>query len=148
MTDDYGGQFGKIRKVFDERAKELGLPQEKTYAEIEAEEKENLLNGLRGELAGYQQSAQQKAIERAIQSYRSKLAEGGLSDEEREDLQAKIIDPSKITEQPTEADYGDKMPRVNELLSLIANPDKAQEKAEQESFISRMKGYSERHALK
>ena len=53
-----------------------------------------------------------------------------------------------ITATLTDADYGTNLPRVKELLDFIANPDKAQKKIDQESFIAMMKGFSERNAKK
>lgn len=148
MVDDYGGQFGYLRKVFDERRKELGIPKDKNNAEIEAENREKLLNGLRGELAGYQTTAQETAKTRELGNLRTLYASGSLDEEQKAEVINKILNPSLITATLTDADYGTNLPRVKELLDMIANPEKAQEKIDQEIFIARMKGFSERNAKK
>ena len=61
-----------------------------------------------------------------------------------EKIQEKILNSSSIA--VTDADYGTNLPRVKELLDFIANPEKAQKKIDQESFIAMMKGFSERNA--
>lgn len=146
MADNYGGQFGNLHKFFEERRKELGIPKDKTYAEIEAENREKLLNGLRNELVGYHTNAQETAKTRELGNLRTLYASGSLDEEQKAEVREKILNPSLITATATDADYGTNLPRVKELLDMIANPEKAQQKIDQESFIARMKGFSERNA--
>lgn len=148
MTDDYGGKFGNIRKVCDEIDRANGIQPDKTFAEIEAEKKEQLLNGLRAELLGYQQTAQQAAVNRTLEELKQKVSKNELEGENLAEAERMINNPSLITATAIDADFGDKMPRVKELLSLIANPEKAQEQADREDFISKMKGFSERATKK
>lgn len=145
MADDYSGQFGNIRKVFEERREELGIPRDKTYAKIEAENEEKLLNGLRSELAGYQATALETAKTRELGNLRTLYASGSLDEEQKAKVQEKILNPSLITVTATEADYGTNLPRVKELLDFIANPEKAKQQQNQADFIARMQGFSERN---
>lgn len=145
MANDYSGQFGNIRKVFEERRKELGIPRDKTYAEIEAENEEKLLNGLRSELEGYQTKALETAKTRELGKLRTLYASGSLDEEQKAAVQEKILNPSLITVTATETDYGTDLPRVKELLDMIANPEKAKQQQEQADFIAKMQGFSERN---
>ena len=140
MSEDYGGRFGSLRAVFEEQNEKNGIPQEKTYAEKEAEKKEKLLDGLRDELATYQQAALQKAQERTLASLKDKVSRGELEGESLTEAYRMISNPSLITATATDEDYGDKLTRVRVLLSLIANPEKAEEKVNQDEFIKRMEG--------
>lgn len=148
MANDYGGRFGSLRQTFEEQAKKLGWEQEKTPAERQAEQREKLLDGLRGELATYQKEALQKAQERTLASLKDKVSKGELDGESLTEAKRMITNPSLITATATDEDYGDKLPRVRALLSLIANPEKAEEEVDQEEFIKRMEGYAERNAKK
>lgn len=148
MANDYGGQFGSLRQTFEEQAKKLGWEQEKTPAERQAEQREKLLDGLRGELATYQKEALQKAQERTLASLKDKVSRGELEGESLTEAYRMISNPSLITATATDEDYGDKLTRVRALLSLIANPEKAEEEVEQEEFIKRMEGYAKRNTKK
>lgn len=148
MAKDYGGRFGSLRAVFEEQNEKNGIPQEKTYAEKEAEKKEKLLDGLRDELATYQQAALQKAQERTLASLKDKVSRGELEGESLTEAYRMISNPSLITATATDEDYGDKLTRVRVLLSLIANPEKAEKKVNQEEFIKRMEGYAKRNTKK
>lgn len=148
MSEDYGGRFGSLRAVFEEQNEKNGIPQEKTYAEKEAEKKEKLLDGLRDELATYQQAALQKAQERTLASLKDKVSRGELEGESLTEAYRMISNPSLITATATDEDYGDKLTRVRVLLSLIANPEKAEEKVNQDEFIKRMEGYAKRNTKK
>lgn len=148
MANDYGGRFGSLRQTFEEQAKKLGWEQEKTPAERQAEQREKLLDGLRGELATYQQAALQKAQERTLASLKDKVSRGELEGESLTEAYHMISNPSLITATATDEDYGDKLPRVRALLSLIANPEKAEEEVNQEEFIKRMEGYAKRNTKK
>lgn len=148
MANDYGGRFGSLRQTFEEQAKKLGWEQEKTPAERQAEQREKLLDGLRGELATYQKEALQKAQERTLASLKDKVSKGELDGESLTEAKRMITNPSLITATATDEDYGDKLPRVRALLSLIANPEKAEEEVDQEEFIKRMEGYAKRKTQK
>lgn len=148
MANDYGGRFGSLRAFFEEQNEKNGIPQEKTYAEKEAEKKEKLLDGLRDELATYQQAALQKAQERTLASLKDKVSRGELEGESLTEAYRMISNPSLITATATDEDYGDKLTRVRVLLSLIANPEKAEKKVNQEEFIKRMEGYAKRNTKK
>lgn len=113
----------------------------------EREQKRNeFLNGLRSELEGYQQKALETAKTRELGNLRNQLNSGSLDEEQKAEVQEKILNPSLITATATDADYGTNLPRVKELLDFIANPEKAQKKIDQESFIARIKGFAERNA--
>lgn len=71
---------------------------------------------------------------------------GSLDEEQKAEVQEKILNPSLITVTATEADYGTNYPRVKELLDMIANPEKAKQQQEQADFIAMMQGFSERNA--
>lgn len=148
MANDYGGRFGSLRATFEEQAKKLGWEQEKTPAERQAAQREKLLDGLRGELATYQQEALQKAQERTLASLKDKVSKGELDGENLTEAKRMIDNPSLITATATDEDYGDRLTRVRVLLSLIANPEKAEEEVNQEEFIKRMEGYAKRNASK
>lgn len=115
----------------------------KRAQELEQQRNE-FLNGFRSELEGYQQKALETAKTRELGNLRTLFASGLLDEEQKEKIQEKIINSSLIT--VTDADYGTNLPRVKELLDMIANPEKAQKKIDQESFIAMMKGFSERNA--
>lgn len=148
MANDYGERFGSLRQTFEEQAKKLGWEQEKTPAERQAEQREKLLDGLRGELATYQKEALQKAQERTLASLKDKVSKGELDGESLTEAKRMITNPSLITATATDEDYGDKLPRVRALLSLIANPEKAEEEVDQEEFIKRMEDYAKRNTKK
>lgn len=148
MAEEYGGQFGNVRKVFDEQNKKNGIEPDKTFEEQQTEKRDKILDGFRSELADYQEKAQQKALERTIASLKDKVSNGELEGEELEEAERMINDPSLITATAVDEDFGDKLPRVKELLSLIANPDRATEQADKEDFLAAMKGFGERAAQK
>lgn len=133
-------------KTFSEMMHEkLAVEREKRAQEREQQRNE-FLNGFRSELEGYQQKALETAKTRELGNLRTLYASGSLDEEQKAEIQEKILNPSLITATATEADYGTNLPRVKELLDFIANPEKAQQKIDQESFIARMKGFSERNA--
>lgn len=148
MTEEYGGQFGNVRKVFDEQNKKNGIEPNKTFEEIQATKRDKILDGFRSELADYQQKAQQKALERTIASLKDRVANGEIEGDELAAAERMINDPSSITATAVDEDFGDKLPRVKELLSLIANPDRATEQADKEDFLEALKGFGERAAQK
>lgn len=148
MAEEYGGQFGNVRKVFDEQNKKNGIEPDKTFEEIQATKRDKMLDGFRSELADYQQTAQQKAQERTIASLKDRVANGELEGDELAAAERMINDPSLITATAVDEDFGDKLPRVKELLSLIANPDRATEQADKEDFLEALKGFAERAAQK
>lgn len=133
-------------KTFSEMMHEkLAVEREKRAQEREQQRNE-FLNGFRTELEGYQQKALETAKTRELGNLRTLYASGSLDEEQKAEIQEKILNPSLITATATEADYGTNLPRVKELLDFIANPEKAQQKIDQESFIARMQGFSERNA--
>lgn len=133
-------------KTFSEMMHEkLAVEREKRAQEREQQRNE-FLNGFRSELEGYQQKALETAKTRELGNLRTLYASGSLDEEQKAEIQEKILNPSLITATATEADYGTNLPRVKELLDFIANPEKAQQKIDQESFIARMQGFSERNA--
>ena len=148
MAEDYGGQFGNIRKVFDEQNKKNGVEPDKTPEEIQTAKRDKILDGLRNELAGYQQTAQQKALDRTVATLKDKVSNGELTGENLAEAERMINDPSLITATAVDEDFGDKLPRVKELLSLIANPDRATEEADKEDFLAAMRGFGERATQK
>lgn len=148
MAEDYGGQFGNIRKVFDEQNKKNGVEPDKTPEEIQAAKRDKILNGLREELASYQQTAQQNALDRTVATLKDKVSNGELTGENLTEAERMISDPSLITATTLDEDFGDKLPRVKELLSLIANPDRATEEADKEDFLADMRGFGERTTQK
>ena len=133
-------------KTFSEMMHEkLAVEREKRAQEREQQRNE-FLNGFRSELEGYQQKALETAKTRELGNLRTLYASGSLDEEQKAEIQEKILNPSLITATATEADYGTNLPRVKELLDFIANPGKAQQKIDKESFIARMQGFSERNA--
>lgn len=133
-------------KTFSEMMHEkLAVEREKRAQEREQQRNE-FLNGFRSELEGYQQKALETAKTRELGNLRTLYASGSLDEEQKAEIQEKILNPSLITATATEADYGTNLPREKELLDFIANPEKAQQKIDQESFIARMQGFSERNA--
>lgn len=113
-------------------------------AQEREQQRNEFLNGFRSELEGYQQKALETAKTRELGNLRTLFTSGLLDEEQKEKIQEKILNSSSIA--VTDADYGTNLPRVKELLDFIANPEKAQKKIDQESFIAMMKGFSERNA--
>lgn len=148
MEQNYGGRFGYLHKIFDEQNKKNGIAPDKTFQELQTEKRDKILNNLRNELAGYQTTAQQKAVERTIASLKDKVSKGELTANELAEAERMISDPTLIKVSPLDEDFGDNFSRVNELLSLIANPDRATAEADKADFIAAMKGYGERNAKK
>lgn len=135
-------------KTFSEMMHEqIAIDMEKRAQEREQKRNE-FLNGFRSELADYQQKAMETAKAREFEKLRILYFSGSLNEEQKAEVTNKILNPSLITATLTDADYGTNLPRVKELLDFIANPDKAQKKIDQESFIAMMKGFSERNAKK
>lgn len=135
-------------KTFSEMMHEqIAIDMEKRAQEREQKRNE-FLNGFRSELADYQQKAMETAKARELEKLRILYFSGSLNEEQKAEVTNKILNPSLITATLTDADYGTNLPRVKELLDFIANPDKAQKKIDQESFIAMMKGFSERNAKK
>lgn len=122
---------------------------EQTKRAQEREQKRNeFLNGLRSELGGYQTKALETAKTRELGNLRNQLNSGSLDEEQKAEVQEKILNPSLITVTATETDYGTDYPRVKELLDMIANPEKAKQQQEQADFIAKMQEFSERNAKK
>lgn len=135
-------------KTFSEMMHEqIAINMEKRAQEREQKRNE-FLNGFRSELADYQQKTMETAKARELEKLRILYFSGSLNEEQKAEVTNKILNPSLITATLTDADYGTNLPRVKELLDFIANPDKAQKKIDQESFIAMMKGFSERNAKK
>lgn len=135
-------------KTFSEMMHEqIAINMEKRAQEREQKRNE-FLNGFRSELADYQQKAMETAKARELEKLRTLYFSGSLNEEQKAEVTNKILNPSLITATLTDADYGTNLPRVKELLDFIANPDKAQKKIDQESFIAMMKGFCERNAKK
>lgn len=133
-------------KTFSEMKHEEIAAEMAKLAQEREQQRNEFLNGFRSELEGYQQKALETAKTRELGNLRTLYASGSLDEEQKAEVQEKILNPSLITATATDADYGTNLPRVKELLDMIANPDKAQKKIDQESFIERMKGFSERNA--
>lgn len=133
-------------KSFSEMMHERIAEEMAKRAQEREQQRNEFLNGFRSELEGYQQKALETAKTRELGNLRTLYASGSLDEEQKAEIQEKILNPSLITATATEADYGTNLPRVKELLDFIANPEKAQQKIDQESFIARMQGFSERNA--
>lgn len=133
-------------KTFSEMMHEQMAAEQAKRAQEREQQRNEFLNGLRSELEGYQTKALETAKTRELGNLRNQLNSGSLDEEQKAEVQEKILNPSLITVTATEADYGTNYPRVKELLDFIANPEKAQQKIDQESFIARIQGFSERNA--
>lgn len=133
-------------KTFSEMMHEKLAAEREKRAQEREQQRNEFLNGFRSELEGYQHKALETAKTRELGNLRTLYASGSLDEEQKAEIQEKILNPSLITATATDADYGTNLPRVKELLDFIANPEKAQKKIDQESFIARMKGFSERNA--
>ncbi len=132
-------------KTFSELIQEQ-MAAEQAKRALEREQQRNeLLNGFRSELEGYQTKALETAKTRELGNLRNQLNSGSLNEEQKAEIQEKILNPSLITVKATEADYGTNLPRVKELLDFIANPEKAKQQQEQADFIAKMQGFSERN---
>ena len=132
-------------KTFSELIQEQ-MAAEQAKRALEREQQRNeLLNGFRSELDGYQQKALETAKTRELGNLRAQYNSGSLDEEQKAEIQKKILNPSLITVTATEADYGTNLPRVKELLDMIANPEKAKQQQEQADFIAKMQGFSERN---
>lgn len=132
-------------KTFSELIQEQ-MAAERAKRALEREQQRNeLLNGFRSELEGYQTKALETAKTRELGNLRNQLNSGSLNEEQKAEIQEKILNPSLITVKATEADYGTNLPRVKELLDMIANPEKAKQQQEQADFIAKMQGFSERN---
>lgn len=132
-------------KTFSELIQEQ-MAAEQAKRALEREQQRNeLLNGFRSELDGYQQKALETAKTRELGNLRAQYNSGSLDEEQKAEIQKKILNPSLITVTATEADYGTNLPRVKELLDFIANPEKAKQQQEQADFIAKMQGFSERN---
>lgn len=131
-------------KTFSEMMHEKIAENIAKRAQEREQQRNEFLNGFRSELEGYQQKALETAKTRELGNLRILFTSGLLDEEQKEKIQEKILNSSSIA--VTDADYGTNLPRVKELLDFIANPEKAQKKIDQESFIAMMKGFSERNA--
>lgn len=131
-------------KTFSEMMHEKIAENIAKRAQEREQQRNEFLNGFRSELEGYQQKALETAKTRELGNLRTLFTSGLLDEEQKEKIQEKILNSSSIA--VTDADYGTNLPRVKELLDFIANPEKAQKKIDQESFIAIMKGFSERNA--
>lgn len=132
-------------KTFSEMMHEQMAAEQAKRAQKREQQRNEFLNGLRSELEGYQTKALETAKTRELGNLRNQLNSGSLDEEQKAEVQEKILNPSLITVTATEADYGTNYPRVKELLDMIANPEKTKQQQEQADFIAKMKGYSERH---
>lgn len=132
-------------KTFSEMMHEQMAAEQAKRAQEREQQRNEFLNGLRSELEVYQTKALETAKTRELGNLRNQLNSGSLDEEQKAEVQEKILNPSLITVTATEADYGTNYPRVKELLDMIANPEKAKHQQEQADFIAKMKGYSERH---
>lgn len=132
-------------KTFSEMMHEQMAAEQAKRAQEREQQRNEFLNGLRSELEGYQTKALETAKTRELGNLRNQLNSGSLDEEQKAEVQEKILNPSLITVTATEDDYGTNYPRVKELLDMIANPEKAKQQQEQADFIAKMKGYSERH---
>lgn len=131
-------------KTFSEMMHEKIAEDIAKRAQEREQQRNEFLNGFRSELEGYQQKTLETAKTRELGNLRTLFTSGLLDEEQKEKIQEKILNSSSIA--VTDADYGTNLPRVKELLDFIANPEKAQKKIDQESFIAMMKGFSERNA--
>lgn len=131
-------------KTFSEMMHEKIAENIAKRAQEREQQRNEFLNGFRSELEGYQQKALETAKTRELGNPITLFTSGLLDEEQKEKIQEKILNSSSIA--VTDADYGTNLPRVKELLDFIANPEKAQKKIDQESFIAMMKGFSERNA--
>lgn len=148
MEQNYGGRFGSLHKFFDEQDKKNGIAPDKTFQELVTEKRDKILNNLRNKLAGYQTTAQQKAVERTLASLKDQVSNGEITGNELTEAERMINDPTLIKVSPLDEDFGDNLSLVKHLLSLIANPDRATEEADQADFLAAMKGFGERNARK
>lgn len=135
-------------KTFSEMMHEQMAAEQAKRAQEREQQRNEFLNGLRSELEGYQTKALETAKTRELGNLRNQLNSGSLDEEQKAEVQEKILNPSLITVTATEADYGTNYPRVKELLDMIANPEKTKRQQEQADFISMMQGFSERNAKK
>ena len=133
-------------KTFSEMMHEQMAAEQAKRAQEREQQRNEFLNGLRSELEGYQTKALETAKTRELGNLRNQLNSGSLDEEQKAEVQEKILNPSLITVTATETDYGTDYPRVKELLDMIANPEKAKKQQEQADFISMMQGFSERNA--
>ena len=148
MEQNYGGRFGSLHKFFDEQDKKNGIAPDKTFQELVTEKRDKILNNLRNKLAGYQTTAQQKAVERTLASLKDQVSKGEITGNELTEAERMINDPTLIKVSPLDEDYGDNLSLVKHLLSLTANPDRATAEADKADFLAAMKGYGERNAKK
>ena len=132
-------------KTFSEMIQEQMAAEQAKRAQEREQQRNEFLNGLRSELDGYQTKALETAKTRELGNLRNQLNSGSLDEEQKAEIQEKILNPSLITVKATEADYGTNLPRVKELLDFIANPEKAKQQQEQADFIAKMQGFSERN---
>lgn len=132
-------------KTFSEMMHEQMAAEQAKRAQEREQQRNEFLNGLRSELEGYQTKALETAKTRELGNLRNKLNSGSLDEEQKAEVQEKILNPSLITVTATETDYGTDYPRVKELLDMIANPEKAKQQQEQADFIAKMQGFSERN---
>lgn len=133
-------------KTFSEMMHEQMAAEQAKRAQEREQQRNEFLNGLRSELEGYQTKALETAKTRELGNLRNQLNSGSLDEEQKAEVQEKILNPSLITVTATEADYGTNYPRVKELLDMIENPEKAKQQQKQADFIAKMQGFSERNA--
>lgn len=133
-------------KTFSEMMHEQMAAEQAKRAQEREQQRNEFLNGLRSELEDYQTKALETAKTRELGNLRNQLNSGSLDEEQKAEVQEKILNPSLITVTATEADYGTNYPRVKELLDMIENPEKAKQQQEQADFIAKMQGFSERNA--
>lgn len=132
-------------KTFSEMMQEQMAAEQAKRVQEREQQRNEFLDGFRSELKGYQQKALETAKTRELGNLRAQYNSGSLDEEQKAEIQEKILNPSLITVTATEADYGTNLPRVKELLDMIANPEKAKQQQNQADFIARMKGFSERN---
>lgn len=132
-------------KTFSEMMQEQMAAEQAKRVQEREQQRNEFLDGFRSELKGYQQKALETAKTRELGNLRAQYNSGSLDEEQKAEIQEKILNPSLITVTTTEADYGTNLPRVKELLDMIANPEKAKQQQEQADFIAKMQGFSERN---
>ena len=88
-------------KTFSEMMHEQWAAEQAKRAQEREQQRNEFLNGLRSELEGYQKTALETAKTRELGNLRAQFNSGLLNEEQKAEVQEKILNPSLITTTAT-----------------------------------------------
>lgn len=140
MEDDFRGRFGEFRRMCVESDTTPKNEGKKPFAEK--------LEAYKKELAELYTKAVAAARAKKVDEFRKLLQSGEITEEERQRYTGFVVSPETISTEGLNVDYGENADRAVELAAIIQHPEAAEQQAEQDDFIKRMKDFAERNAPK